>query len=388
MKVDESNSSGLKGLVKNQRNLVAAKEREIEDVRKLFDARKESERFIGQQEIVEVKDANQKEVLEAVDRKAARLEEMQKNFKSELSRLEKERNTLTEQRKLEREATLALGSDDQDRVIQDGIERSREIAQRANSQISTLQQEGQWQIAKTTEDTKRKLDVQVKKGDAALADRTQMQKLQITTTELENKHKLDQLKSDYDKDLRQLNRLNFKDKANAEQGRQKELDTIDKQGNYLLTEKRKQFEQKISHLENEHNKIISRVEDKFKQQLASISSDYASKRDATTLRGDDPFYSLQRLSHSVETQPDSFLVHIEVPEHEADNVVFSGRDRTLKLTLSRRFSERLDGEAGSVDINKRSESFTKEFEVADIVNPKAVTKKYEDGILTYKILKA
>tara|TARA_R110000868_G_scaffold90968_6_gene252136 strand:+ start:5577 stop:6743 length:1167 start_codon:yes stop_codon:yes gene_type:complete len=388
VKVDDTNPGTLKGLINNQRNLVAAKEREIGEVKEHYDLKKLDERVIGQNELYEVKDAHQKEILEAVDQKTSRLSNMQQSLKDDLTRLEKEKAILAEQSKLDRDANLIMNSVDQDEVIQEGIERSREIGQRANREIAKLQKDSQWEIAKVSEDAKRNFDAAIKQHDNKLADRTREKTVQFTTTEIEHKNKLDQLKSEYDKNSRQVNRLNFVEKSNKEQNHLKELRSMEEQYNYLLKEKRNQFEQKFAHLESEHNAIMNRTESKFKEQLVSLSNDYASKRAAAQNRSDDPFYNLQRLDHRVEELPDSYVISMNIPEHEADDVLISGRNRDIKLTLSRRFSERLESEEGSVDVNKRSESFTKEFQVADIVNPKSVTRKYENGVLSFKILKA
>tara|TARA_R110000868_G_scaffold38661_6_gene135124 strand:- start:4333 stop:5499 length:1167 start_codon:yes stop_codon:yes gene_type:complete len=388
VKVDDTNTNTLKGLTNNQRNLVAAKEREIGEVKEHYELKKLDERTNGQNELYEVKDAHQKEILAAVDQKSSRLSSMQQSLKDDLTRLEKEKAILAEQSKLDRDASLITSSVDQDELIQEGLERSREIGRRTNQEVAKLLKDSQWEVAKASEDAKRNLDNAVKQSDNKLADRTREKKIQFTTTEIEHKNKLDQLKGEYDKNSRQVNRLNFVEKSNKEQNHLKDLRSLEEQHNYLLKEKRNQFQQKFAHLESEHNEIMNRTEAKFKEQLISLSNDYASKRSAAEKRSDDPFYNLHRLSHRVEELPDSYIISMDMPEHEADDVLISGRNRDIKLTLSRRFSERLESEEGSVDVNKRSESFTKEFQVADIVDPKSVTRKYENGVLSFKISKA
>lgn len=388
MKVENPQTTKLKTMLNNQRNLIAAKEQEVEDVRKLYDMKKENERLVGQKDVIEIKDINQQEVLEAVENKTARLEDLQKSFKADSERLSKERAILAEQRALDRDATRIFNSIEQDRIIQEGLEQTRNIQDSTNQEVAEIQKQSDFEIQKIAYDTKKKADIQSRTYDSTLADRSRDQKLQLTTKEIEHAQQIDRLKSEFARNSRQLSRLNQADKINKEQSYQKELKSTEEHYNQLLSSKRKQFEEKFQTLQKQHDDVISRTEEQLRTQLRSISSDYAQKRDATLARKEDPFYHLKEMQHRLEDKPDSYLIHIDVPEHEAENIVFTGHDRNIKLTLSRRFADRVEGEDGKVNVNKRSESFTKEFKVADIVNPKEITKKYEDGVLTYKISKA
>lgn len=388
MKLDDANATGLKGLVNRQRNLVVAKEREIENVRNYYDAKKEADRISGQKEVIEIQDANQKEVLAAIDHKANRLEDMRTSLQKDLGRLENERAILAEQDALEKEASLARMSDEQSSIAEDARERSRELGQKANAELSELQKESEFQLAQASISARNKYDTQVRAHDASLADTMREQRIQVATREIEHKQKLNQLRSEFEKDAMNVTRSNVADKNQKEQLHIKELKTQEDQYNYLLREKRKQFEQKFAHLESEHNTIIQRTEERFKQQIEDLSKKYSSIRDAAATRSEDPFYNLNRLNYRVENTPKEYLVHVEVPEHEADSVLLSGHKRTLKLTLNRRYSERLNGKDGHVDINKRSETFTQEFPVAEIINDKEISRKYEDGVLTFRVAKA
>lgn len=388
MKIDDANATGLKGLVNRQRNLVVAKERELENVRNYYDAKKEADRLSGQKEVIEIQDANQKEILAAIDHKTTRLEDMRTSLQKDLGRLENERAILSQQDALEKEASIARMNDEQAAVSEEALERSREIGQKANQEIAELQKESQFQLAQASVDARNKYDKQIQAHDASLADKMREQRVQVATREIEHNQKLNQLKSEFERNAVNVTRTSAADKVKKEQLHLKELKTQEDQYNYLLNEKRKQFEQKFAHLEKEHNTIIQRTESRFKQQLEELSKKYSSIRDATVSRAEDPFYNLNRLNHRLENTPDAYLVHVEVPEHEAESVLLSGHKRSMKLTLNRRYSERLDGKDGYVDINKRSETFTQEFPVTEIIDDKEISRKYENGVLTFRVAKA
>lgn len=388
MKIDDAKADGLKGLVHRQRNLVAAKEREIENVRNFYDAKKESDRISGHKELIEVQDNSQKEILAAVENKSSRLATAREGLQKDLTRLENERALLAQKESFDQEASIAEGRLQQQIIAEQSLEKAKEIGQTANSKIADLQKESQWQIAQASAQARNKYDDNIKTHESVLGDKLREQRLQLTFKDIEHNKKLNQARSEFEKDLNQATRSNVGDRNQREQQHIKELKTAEDQYNYILREKRKQFEQKFTHLEKEHNEIVQRTEERFRKQLDSLSSEYASTRQVAQTRKEDPFYHLKSLDHQIEETPEAYLVKIKVPEFEADNIILSAHNRTVKLAMNRRFSERLDGEQGRVNINKRSESFTQEFPVDKIVDSRSVSRKYEDGVLSFKILKA
>jgi len=388
VKIEEYKNSQLKPLIDRQRNLVAAKEREIENVRNYFDAKKETERVSGQKEILDLKDVQQKEILEAVENKTNRLESMRTSLQSDMERLQKERELLSQQSSLDQEVSIDEARAKQVEMANLAQEKAKEIGQKANQQIADLQKDSQWEIAQSSVQARNKYDDNVRLHESTLADKMREQRVQLATQQIEHNQKLNQARSKYEKDVAQVTRSNVGEKNKREQLYLKELKSQEDQYNYLLREKRKQFEQKYSNLEAEHNTVLNRTEERFKQQLNELSQKYTSVRDVASEKKLDPFYHVQRLEHRLENTPEAYLIHLEVPEHEADSVLLSAHERKIKLTFSRRFSERVDGQNGQVDINKRSESFTQEFPVSEIVNSKEITRQYQDGVLTFKIKKA
>lgn len=388
MKIDDAKADGLKGLVHRQRNLVAAKEREIENVRNYYDAKKESDRLSGHKELIEVQDNNQKEILAAVENKSSRLQTAREGLQKDLTRLENERALLAQKESFDQEASIAEGRLQQQIIAERSLDQAKEIGQNANSKIAELQKESQWQIAQASMQARSNYDDNIKTHESTLGDKLREQQLQLTFKDIEHNKKLNQARSEFEKDLNQATRSNVGDRNQREQLHLKELKTSEDQYNNILSEKRKQFEQKFAHLDKEHNEIVQRTEERFRKQIEGLSSEYASSRQIAQARKEDPFYHLKSLDHQIEETPEAYLVKINVPEFEADNIILSAHNRTVKLAMNRRFSERLDGEQGRVNINKRSESFTQEFPVDKIVDSRSITKKYEDGVLSFKIMKA
>ena len=106
-----------------------------------------------------------------------------------------------------------------------------------------------------------------------------------------------------------------------------------------------------------------------------------------TNKSDDQFYRIETLTPTVVENEKEYQVSLKVPEHEKENVHLSAHGRGVKMTLTRKFSDSIDQEDGSTSRSTRTELFSKEFPSKDILNPKVVSQKYEDGVLTYKISK-
>jgi HSP20 family molecular chaperone IbpA len=56
--------------------------------------------------------------------------------------------------------------------------------------------------------------------------------------------------------------------------------------------------------------------------------------------------------------------------------------------MSRKYSSALnDSEDNSVNRTSKTQLYSKEFEAKEIMNPKQISQKYENGILSFKIAK-
>ena len=82
-----------------------------------------------------------------------------------------------------------------------------------------------------------------------------------------------------------------------------------------------------------------------------------------------------------------YEVTLDVPEHEKDNVRLTADKRKLTISMSRRFDGQTTDVYGDINKTKRTETYTKKLHVADLVDKKDVTSKYENGMLIFRIAK-
>ncbi len=388
MKIEDQNSSKISRLAQQQRNLVAAKEAEIENVRQLYDHKKENERLIGQEDLIEVRDLNQRDILQANAQKSERLQQAQHSLQKDLQRLESERAILSEQGHQAKKDALERLRETEEAANGDNLAYARDIGRKTNEAIAKLQQESQWQVADASAQASTNFQTQERLHENNLAQTLHQQRLQLTTKEIEHAQKLNQLEADFRRDSAKLTSLSSAQEKNRALAQEKSQNFQKTHYDNLLDSRRQVFEQKLQDQAKQYESIMARTKERFEKQLGQLSASYAKSREVVETKAQDPFYALERLPMQIEETPKSYLVHIPIAQHEAENVLASARDRTIKLTMSRRYSERIDGDNGHVDINKRSESFSHEMPVQEIVSSKGITRKYQDGILTFLINKA
>ena len=91
----------------------------------------------------------------------------------------------------------------------------------------------------------------------------------------------------------------------------------------------------------------------------------------------------------MKTDEKHVFISLPVPEHEKETVALYAQDRDINLTLSRRYQdETRDALTGIENKIGRSEMLTEKFKVEAIVDSKNITKKWDQGILTFTLPKA
>ena len=105
-------------------------------------------------------------------------------------------------------------------------------------------------------------------------------------------------------------------------------------------------------------------------------------------RKDDPFFQFTQLKPVIVDQPDHYIVKVNVPEYAKEEVILSTNSREIVMTFSRRHKEERSDEDGSKLKFDKVESTVSRVPVAQILDPKRITKEWADGVLTYKVFKA
>lgn len=166
-----------------------------------------------------------------------------------------------------------------------------------------------------------------------------------------------------------------------------ELNYLEKHQKDLITQKQNDFKIRYENLVKEHDAILGELKGHFDADVQKMAMQTASQKKTIANRIDDRFYRIETLSPTVREGEKDYEVSLAIPEHEKDNVHLSAQGRSVKMTLTRKFSDSIEDSDGNIDKSTRSELFSKDFTSKDILNPKLISQKYENGVLTYKIQK-
>lgn len=150
----------------------------------------------------------------------------------------------------------------------------------------------------------------------------------------------------------------------------------------------KDFKTRYEIMQKNHTQTLSDLKTKFDEEVTKKVQKNSSIREVFEKKLEDPFYRVSVLRPKTTQGENEVSVSLPISEFEKDNVHLSTNARSVKITLNRNYSDKLMEEGNTLNKSTRSELFSKEFQVADILDARNITKTYNDGILTFKILKA
>lgn len=383
-----SNEALLKSANSKLKSQIKAKESELDRVEDYYDKRKAEKREDYEADLSRMKSENNRKLYEESTNYQNRISDYKDDLEKVHTQLEKTKTSLTR----ENEQKIKT--------------HKKELQSQLEDQIATTQQESEALVAKTQEHNR---DINAKTQD----ELNQIQK--NATTKIRNY-------SDEQNELYLKNQNNF-------QASHKKLVKDHHEIMYQTEEnQKKETAQKISHLKKQdsdlekvnvdqinlkktfHTKQMDQLDSDFKERYGNITRSHQQiLKDLTTRlnsdievlsknnsklketfndKSQDPFYHITELSPIVTEEAQSYTVKLPVAEHEKNNVFLSSQGREIKITLSRKYDQTMTDGQNTQNRSTRSELFSKTFGVKDLLNPRNITQTYQDGILTFTVLKA
>ena len=253
-------------------------------------------------------------------------------------------------------------------------------------------------VRKSQTDFNQELDSHnlAKKDSLASLERKTQQEFDYRTRELQSKtasekkfgdEAIRQFKLEQQKQL-QLQDENWKNKILSQNSaHQREFQNMDKQWRDKMNNEHKNHQDlysKTLQLQkaelSEREKIYARENDRIKLQASSTLLH-------STHKSHDPFYQNTPIKPEIVDLGDRYSLSLNVADHEKDQYLLSGQDRTLTLSFNRNFKEEIK-QPDHLSKTHRVESYTNSFFVKDIVKPQSISKNYESGTLTFTVKKA
>lgn len=392
MKVDKQtidyNQDRLNELNRLQKNIISSRENELEKLKDHYKQKVEDSKVANTVSLMDLQSINEQELVEENKQQEERLEKLKESQINLKKTLDKERELLT----ANQETNLLNINDQYSRKIIDvhskGRDKELEINNQVNDLIKNFESERNESLTKLKNKNLETLVLaeadqkrQVNQIQDNLARELLQQKLDYTNKIIEQKahhnKKVDQVTMDNTSEIEQRevsHQYNLKD----QQSRHLEHLKADKNS----------FDEKFQFLIKAQQDAISALDEKLKSQISKLKESHSNEMRLQQNVLADPFYQITKLNPAVQEKPDHYLISVETSEHDKDKFTISVNKRKIRFNLARRFEDRLEGQNNSTFTGHRTESYTKEFFVKDILEPRDITHKWENGRLYFKIKKA
>jgi HSP20 family molecular chaperone IbpA len=390
VKVNDNNSEILdysKKLDSKLRDQTVKKETEIENLKKIYDKKIDATNIEGQDRYINSIKRNDDLLVGASKDYEDKLNNYKENLEKTQKSISQEENALRSDhsQKMESFKDQYLGNlheqfrsanDNQEAVQQQTQNSLQAITDKARAEKNHLDSTARAEINALSSEYNQKGIATESEYRATLDNDIRSHQADINLQKTE-------LKKVMDKNTEQNKRLEVeKSKVQTD-----EVTYLDNHQKDILNQKQSDFKIRYENLVKEHESLLTELKTHFAADVKKMVESTSGQKKIIANRADDQFYRVETLNPVITETEKEYQVSLAVPEHEKENVHLSVHGRGVKMTLTRKFTDSIEDKDGSTNKSTRNELFSKDFPSKDILNQKSVAQKYEDGVLTYKILK-
>lgn len=384
----KENEDLYKRMNKSIEKKIESKEREIKNLDTLYDKKIAMARLEGEDQFVQSLDRNnQRIVSESVvfEDKIKGYQDKLKNIQDTVAKEELTLKTSEKQKLDELKNQLEENFQEQysttqenQREIAEGTQASvKEIATKSKAEKLLLESNAQYEINALSSEFNTKAANNEKDFRSKLDNDVRLHSAEVNLQK-DGLKKLMTMDAEKNKRLsNEMNRVN-KGQLDFQEAHQKDM----------LLQREKDFKVRYENMVKEHDVVLKNLSTKFDEDARKIMSSTSTDKKILDGRSEDPFYRVEKLNPKLVEDLNTVTVHVPVAEYEKENVHLSTQGRSIKITLSRKYTDSLNAEDGSLNRSTRSELFSKELATADLLSPKNITQSYQDGVLSFKIKKA
>lgn len=385
--IDAIKSNNMR-LMSQERDIQEAQKARIEAIKNKQKQAVEETRLENEKELLDLHDRSQAKILENINAREQKLERGREVIRETSEMLDKTRRDLTNQKMAELDELKFTQDQRYQQAFQNGQDVMHDLNSKTAMSVQQLNSETEDAIQALTIQNKERVDTVTKLGESRAQDKAQEFRRLGAYQDLEFSKIIRQKEFDHQKDVDELERKFTIEKEGRIQSFAQQRDFKINEQQETLTQLDRSFKEKYDSLVANHDLVMNNLKNRFEADLKAELESVANTRSTIEDKNGDPFYSVTKLSPMLAEDEKSYTISLNVPEHERDLVNLAADGRKLKLTVGRRFEERLEGQQGQVDKTVRTEHHTKIFDVGHIVDQRQITQNYQDGLLSYKIMKA
>jgi len=396
MKVSNANSSSklvppkddLDRLKRQKSNLIDAELVEIDNLKNYYSDKKTKGRQDHEKDLEELKGLQQKELLSTIEQHQQLLTNKLDEYKAEQQNIEKARTEYISQQK----ALIAQMKDEHaatvDQKHREAFKSAEDITEHADAILAKARLDNARAMAQGQKHFSDELDKQAQMQDKQIQGRDTAFKLSYNNTDMENSKMLNQQKQSFKKSLNDLEVVSSNKIQNQSNLYQAQLNNEKAQYEALLEQQRETFAERFKSIKDAHDQVLNSTQDKLTKDYLDATKGLLTDKKSIEEKSKDPFYRPVILNESVKDVGRFYDVELALPSHEREYVKMNANGRQIKLSLSRQYSEEVDLSEGTKGTSKKSETISKEFQVPEIVEPKSIVQRYENGKVIFRINKA
>lgn len=383
-----SNEALLKSANNKLKSQVKAKEAELARVDDYYEKRKAEKRADFQTDLSKIQSANNRKIYEESVEYQNRINEYKDDLDKVHSQLEQTKTALSrdnEQKikihkkelQTQLDDQIATSRQDAESLVAKTQEQNRNINAQTQDELNEIQKNAATKIREYS-DEQNQLYLK-NQNNFQSAHKKLIKDHQSTMFQTENDIKkettqkvADLKKQETDLEKVNIDQINFKKTFHKKQMEQLDND----------------FKERYGNISTSHQNILKDLTARLNTDIEALAKTNSKMKETFNDKSQDPFYHITELAPIVTEQEKGYQVQLPVAEHEKNSVFLSTQGREIKITLSRKYDQTLTDTQNSQNRSTRSELFSKTFGVKDLLNPRYITQQYQDGVLTFTILKA
>lgn len=388
MKIEDSSQFAKQNLrLKNERDrVIAQKKLEIDRIKKNYDQQTSDARYIGREKLDAVRDENQAAIIESLDNKEARLNEIKKSLEETQNQFKRQEHFSKDQYASNLGSIRENYQEQLDYIHQKAREDLADTTTNINQLTRDIKYENQNTLMEATADAKNHANEIASRNDQFIAGINKQYANQVKNIVGDNKYEVKQLEREQRREMSKAKSDHFHKLSQTQAFQSNEVKTQKSQYEETVKTQKDNFEKRYAGLQKEHNGLMAKLKSKIDEELNSLKDYYTKAKEKITQKSSDSFYNITKIEPSIKSDEKFYYFTLPVPKHEESTVNINAQERDITVTQNRRFDQRVE-EGSSVFKSKRSESLIKQFKVDDILDGTKVARTYdpEAELLTYRI---
>lgn len=390
MKVEQENKyydNKLKKLNKDLRNRIDQRKKELEKTNEIYDLKTRDVKNEALQKEFDAKDRVSKEIAKAMETKQQRLQDMKDELMKNKELIDREKQVLTDRNNFQMTSMQTDFDQTYKERYAEAYNQAQQINDTTQDTIVRMEADTTESIQESNRLAKKKMDTVIKTNEDLIARERDAYLRTLNKNQSEHAEILAKEKLRFEEDMRRL----YTDQADSAAQKQnihsQQLQKKEEFYSRLIKQKELGFKSKIKKMHEQHETLLSKIKGRFKIELDKLLQAHSKRKQDVMQKAQDDFYTVKTIHPRIMDGVDHYIVAMDLPNHEKDDLNVNVNSRKIRLTLSRKFAETHTAE-GVENKAKRNEVLTKTVELDDIMDPGKVTSSYKDGVLYVKVGKA